>query len=152
MAPAAADESPKSCRICFSGDDEDTLISPCRCTGTQKFVHEGCLRQWQKAARGTAGASVCGVCRSPFTLAPPREPWLRRAARWVRDVGAACAAVAAAAAAAMGSLSALQVLALGPILSLVALWFSGLQFAVVGDSVRGNQTARCLQDALKFRG
>mmetsp|Transcript_7465 Transcript_7465/g.12619 ORF Transcript_7465/g.12619 Transcript_7465/m.12619 type:complete len:123 (-) Transcript_7465:1104-1472(-) len=37
------------CRICF-GEQEDEesspLISPCKCSGSMKFVHLKCLRQW----------------------------------------------------------------------------------------------------------
>ena len=30
----------KECRICFEGEKEDDLfISPCRCSGTSKYVH-----------------------------------------------------------------------------------------------------------------
>jgi RING-variant domain len=32
-----------SCRICDSSDGYNRLISPCRCSGTSKFVHEQCL-------------------------------------------------------------------------------------------------------------
>jgi len=33
-----------TCRICDSaGDGSNRLISPCRCSGTSKFVHEQCL-------------------------------------------------------------------------------------------------------------
>lgn len=33
-----------ACRICDStGDGTNRLISPCRCSGTSKFVHEQCL-------------------------------------------------------------------------------------------------------------
>jgi len=33
-----------ACRICDSaGDGSNRLISPCRCSGTSKFVHEQCL-------------------------------------------------------------------------------------------------------------
>ena len=59
------------CRFCFVGDDDEDptstlssarrrggapqpdvdslLISPCHCSGTQEWVHVGCLRQWQRA-------------------------------------------------------------------------------------------------------
>ncbi|XP_013932048.1 PREDICTED: uncharacterized protein LOC106557352, partial [Thamnophis sirtalis] len=37
------------CRICHcEGDDESPLITPCRCTGTLRFVHQACLHQWIK--------------------------------------------------------------------------------------------------------
>jgi hypothetical protein len=33
------------CRICFS-DSPSTLISPCNCKGSLKFVHQDCLLRW----------------------------------------------------------------------------------------------------------
>ena len=53
----------KSCRICFSGEEDVTtinyedktkniqklknpLISPCLCTGSSKYIHLECLQQW----------------------------------------------------------------------------------------------------------
>jgi len=38
------------CRICLEreGDpDAGRLLRPCRCRGTQLFIHEGCLRKWR---------------------------------------------------------------------------------------------------------
>lgn len=33
-----------TCRICdYAGEAANQLISPCRCSGTSKFVHEQCL-------------------------------------------------------------------------------------------------------------
>ena len=36
------------CRICLSDQQtpEDPLISPCKCSGTMKFIHLKCLREW----------------------------------------------------------------------------------------------------------
>lgn len=32
------------CRIChLPGDKEDSLFKPCRCSGTLRFIHNGCL-------------------------------------------------------------------------------------------------------------
>ena len=38
----------KLCRICLGeeGSEEDPFISPCNCSGTMKFIHLGCLREW----------------------------------------------------------------------------------------------------------
>ncbi|KAM3452882.1 hypothetical protein MY3296_004151 [Beauveria thailandica] len=61
---------PRTCRICFdtvepqyadaSRTDRPTyvsedptlgrLLSPCKCKGTQKYVHEGCLHAWRAAS------------------------------------------------------------------------------------------------------
>eukprot|EP00747_Dinoflagellata_sp_TGD_P192387 gnl/TRDRNA2_/TRDRNA2_57161_c0_seq1.p1 gnl/TRDRNA2_/TRDRNA2_57161_c0~~gnl/TRDRNA2_/TRDRNA2_57161_c0_seq1.p1 ORF type:complete len:333 (-),score=42.94 gnl/TRDRNA2_/TRDRNA2_57161_c0_seq1:301-1299(-) len=70
------------CRICFEKEGEgagnksaEVLISPCKCTGTQKFVHRSCLLSWQRAqlSSGAGNADIfgsgtrlrlCSVCRS----------------------------------------------------------------------------------------
>jgi RING-variant domain len=39
------DES-KTCRICLSVENIQTMISPCSCIGSQKYVHEECLKEW----------------------------------------------------------------------------------------------------------
>jgi len=76
------------CRICFSGvgDDRDEgqqLVSPCKCEGTQKYVHLECLRRWQRSVQlggsnhpeDTAREDrhlICNVCKAPFNL-PPQD-------------------------------------------------------------------------------
>ncbi|KAF5945795.1 hypothetical protein HYC85_016023 [Camellia sinensis] len=37
------------CRICLEcdGEEDDELISPCMCKGTQQFVHRSCLDHWR---------------------------------------------------------------------------------------------------------
>lgn len=86
------------CRICFLGDGAEEvesgtspttkcnakatrLVSPCRCEGSQKYVHMGCLRKWQRTVQ-IGGPNhpeeltnenrhlICNVCKSAFTLAP----------------------------------------------------------------------------------
>ena len=92
-----------SCRICLSrsfpaenagppaadgAPDAEALVAPCDCAGTQRFVHAGCLRRWQRQigrdgagampnprARSGGGAMravACGVCGARFSLKPPR--------------------------------------------------------------------------------
>ena len=45
------DDDVKTCRICLenesSDDADDHLVSPCNCSGSQKFVHLQCLSRWQ---------------------------------------------------------------------------------------------------------
>lgn len=44
------DSSPDACRICFEHrqKDKNPLISICSCTGSVKFIHLNCLKQWLK--------------------------------------------------------------------------------------------------------
>jgi hypothetical protein len=53
------------CRICL--DEAEPLIqSPCRCTGTQSWVHTVCLRRWRMSAAGRR-LLECEVCRGQYT-------------------------------------------------------------------------------------
>lgn len=95
------DEAEQTCRICLETSplfmtnasklsesallDEDRLISPCGCSGTQAFVHFKCLRKWQSVVMASrrAGANhtpalICSVCTQKFSVAPPRPPLLFR--------------------------------------------------------------------------
>ena len=83
--PAAAEppaEDDRACRYCF--ESHEPLISPCECRGDQRYVHPECLRQYQRillvnepvhpqlyAAEHDPRTTICGVCRSPYSVAPP---------------------------------------------------------------------------------
>lgn len=34
------------CRICMEETDNRRLLRPCKCKGTQAFVHQNCLETW----------------------------------------------------------------------------------------------------------
>ncbi|KAL2553593.1 RING/FYVE/PHD zinc finger superfamily protein [Forsythia ovata] len=57
------------CRICLEcdGPDDDELISPCMCKGTQQFVHRSCLDHWRSVKEGFA-FSHCTTCKAQFHL------------------------------------------------------------------------------------
>jgi putative AlgH/UPF0301 family transcriptional regulator len=67
----------ENCRICLEVEEEKGMISPCKCSGTQKFVHEECLRKWQRTIVDNAmkfpemyefrEANRCNVCKSPYS-------------------------------------------------------------------------------------
>lgn len=54
------DESKPMCRYCL--DTENPLLSPCRCTGTQAYIHRACQEQAYKVT----GAYTCPVCLQVF--------------------------------------------------------------------------------------
>nr|XP_056711839.1 E3 ubiquitin-protein ligase MARCHF1 isoform X1 [Euleptes europaea] len=59
------------CRICHcEGDDENPLITPCRCTGTLRFVHQGCLHQWIKSS----DTRCCELCKYDFIMETKLKP------------------------------------------------------------------------------
>ncbi|NXN99407.1 MARH1 ligase, partial [Rhinopomastus cyanomelas] len=59
------------CRICHcEGDDESPLITPCRCTGTLRFVHQACLHQWIKSS----DTRCCELCKYDFIMETKLKP------------------------------------------------------------------------------
>ncbi|XP_038599617.1 E3 ubiquitin-protein ligase MARCHF8 isoform X2 [Tachyglossus aculeatus] len=59
------------CRICHcEGDDESPLITPCHCTGSLHFVHQGCLQQWIKSS----DTRCCELCKYEFIMETKLKP------------------------------------------------------------------------------
>jgi hypothetical protein len=48
LSNLSSNESPdeKICRICLE-HTEEPFISPCKCKGTQKYIHRSCLNRWR---------------------------------------------------------------------------------------------------------
>lgn len=70
-------------RICHcEGDEESPLITPCRCTGTLRFVHQSCLHQWIKSS----DTRCCELCKYDFImetkLKPLRKVWYLQELVW----------------------------------------------------------------------
>eukprot|EP00929_Paragymnodinium_shiwhaense_P121691 TRINITY_DN9403_c0_g1_i1.p1 TRINITY_DN9403_c0_g1~~TRINITY_DN9403_c0_g1_i1.p1 ORF type:complete len:720 (+),score=154.78 TRINITY_DN9403_c0_g1_i1:36-2162(+) len=72
----------KQCRFCFEGEEAGELISPCQCSGGQRYVHLSCLRMWQRSVISSQPTHpdlydqdkrqrICNVCKSEFTCPPP---------------------------------------------------------------------------------
>ena len=62
-----------TCRICDStGDGSNRLISPCRCSGTSKFVHEQCLNVSGHLLMLTDFPD-CFMCCLLYTSPSPRD-------------------------------------------------------------------------------
>lgn len=70
------------CRYCLEDDEMENLISPCACSGGQKYVHLNCLRRWQRMvliSQPTHPAFYeddvrhhkCNVCLAEYTCPPP---------------------------------------------------------------------------------
>ena len=131
-ATAAQPEEGDQCRICFSGADEGKLIAPCKCAGTQRYVHEDCLRKWQRTCAGTRKAKYCGVCRARFDLAPPAEPWSSRGWRftkWFLRHTATFVVALLGTAAGM----ARPIVLIAPMVGIVVYWFCAIRIVHRGD-------------------
>lgn len=84
---AKDDEDEDMCRYCFGTGGR--LIAPCKCIGSQKWVHEKCLRKWQRICQvrktthpwfqeQSVTEEVCNVCATKFDLKPQNYDQLVR--------------------------------------------------------------------------
>ena len=63
--------SEQVCRICLSDDDNNDIISPCDCKGTQKYVHRNCLDVWRTVK--PKFLTSCSICRFEFYIEDRRS-------------------------------------------------------------------------------
>jgi RING-variant domain len=68
-------------RVIYISQDAESgrLIRPCKCKGTQRYVHEGCLQQWRYADPGFGRRNYfeCPTCKFRYRL--ERMRW----SRWI---------------------------------------------------------------------
>lgn len=59
-----------ACRICLEDDlSAAKLIAPCRCAGSQKFIHRTCLDSWRATRTGNGRAFThCEVCNFEYVV------------------------------------------------------------------------------------
>jgi len=67
----------RTCWVCFASeeDDRDALwVRPCRCRGTNRWVHQMCLQRWvDEKQRGNSTAKVlCPQCNTEYLIIFPK--------------------------------------------------------------------------------
>ena len=50
----------KECRICYDDTNRNSMISPCNCSGSMKYVHKQCLLSWVNTTHNV-NCDVCNV-------------------------------------------------------------------------------------------
>jgi hypothetical protein len=55
----------ETCRICLEQEHLYNLVAPCKCSGTQRYVHPNCLEKWQRTM-------LDKLISSPETTSPDR--------------------------------------------------------------------------------
>jgi len=55
------------CRICHDLSKSESLISPCRCSGSCGLIHKTCLERWLSASAAT-NPSSCEICGHAFAV------------------------------------------------------------------------------------
>ena len=76
------------CRFCFEPTDDDLendLFSPCKCSGTQQYVHRECLDQWRATSENKQDFYQCKTCKYRYQLNKdiPKESICRRINRFL---------------------------------------------------------------------
>lgn len=62
----------RTCRICLSEDNWISMLAPCACDGSAKWVHRVCLARWRKTATNV----LSKVCLSVKERIPPKNSTL----------------------------------------------------------------------------
>nr|AAH49066.1 March5l protein [Danio rerio] len=85
---ACVDEPPeKHCWVCFATEKEDRAaewVSPCRCKGCTKWIHQSCLQRWldEKQKGNSGGAVSCPQCGTEYRIVFPVMLVLGKMIRW----------------------------------------------------------------------
>lgn len=60
------------CKICHcETEKDDELISPCYCSGSLLYVHQGCVQKWIKAT----DAKTCELCQYSYKIDSTVKPF-----------------------------------------------------------------------------
>lgn len=54
------------CRYCLEGDVIENLVSPCKCSGTSKYIHPDCLNRWRNENIDNDFYNNCIECKSEY--------------------------------------------------------------------------------------
>ena len=68
----ASEEKP-TCRICFSSEEQNEIISPCGCEGSSAFIHKECLNSWLKTNRHGKQYFQCSECKHDYIRKKPSD-------------------------------------------------------------------------------
>ena len=49
-------------------ESTDALISPCRCSGSLKYIHESCLKTWLASKLTDIENANCEICKTEFLM------------------------------------------------------------------------------------
>ncbi len=67
----------RHCWVCFATEKEDRAaewVSPCRCKGCTKWIHQSCLQRWldEKQKGNSGGAVNCPQCGTEYRIVFPK--------------------------------------------------------------------------------
>jgi|TARA_B110000858_G_scaffold67655_1_gene78565 hypothetical protein len=56
------------CRICLEADTVENLFTPCKCSGTMKYIHRDCLDEWREKREDANEVDVCELCKYTYNV------------------------------------------------------------------------------------
>ena len=57
------------CRFCLEPKEENNaLISPCKCLGSIKYVHIQCIKKWRRMTENSDCVTMCQMCLTNFDM------------------------------------------------------------------------------------
>lgn len=62
-----------TCRICLEEDSINNMLHPCKCTGSSRYVHKGCLNEWRNITTNRDNQYKCEICNYRYKISPSRE-------------------------------------------------------------------------------
>ncbi len=60
--------STEQCRICLEDDIPSNMAHPCLCSGTNKYVHDECLKQWIIISDNPEYKTKCPTCHYEYIM------------------------------------------------------------------------------------
>ena len=66
MTSFEKEETEKTCRLCWGGEDDGPLVQPCACRGTAKWAHNHCVEEWRRTSPKYDAAYRCGQCMDEY--------------------------------------------------------------------------------------
>lgn len=61
----------EQCRICLEDERPDNMIYPCQCAGTNKYVHDKCLKNWIILTDNSDFKTKCPTCHYKYKMIIP---------------------------------------------------------------------------------
>ncbi|KAJ7305230.1 hypothetical protein JRQ81_011141 [Phrynocephalus forsythii] len=76
-AAGEEEEAERHCWVCFATESDDRSaewVSPCRCKGTTKWIHQACLQRWldEKQKGNSTGSVSCPQCGTEYHIIFPK--------------------------------------------------------------------------------
>ena len=73
-------ELEKRCRYCYMTTHPQSMIAPCKCTGSVKYVHIHCLERWKRIKNNP---KKCEICNRKYVI-PRNNRFVKTYCRYIK--------------------------------------------------------------------